>query len=163
MNIRWKKTCTSSKLSNVGDDMLHNTSTMAVGSACFAFTEAPFYPCGYLLSVWCLYSNIHVQFSTSTACTNLLIYLCHGKFRGEFRGWIFVCEKYLTRRSISDLKSRCQSEGQSVHSIDYDIYKRVPMKNIFDIDTLNFTKVSTTSLRGMHQSRIMIRPSRILR
>jgi hypothetical protein len=34
--------CTSSKLSDAGCDMVHNTGTMAVGSACFAFAEAPF-------------------------------------------------------------------------------------------------------------------------
>jgi hypothetical protein len=78
--------CTSSKLSDAGCDMVHNTGTMAVGSACFAFAEAPFELDGYLLSVRCLYSTLHVQVSTSTACTNLVIYLCHGKFLGEFRG-----------------------------------------------------------------------------
>jgi hypothetical protein len=34
--------CIFSKLSDAGCDMVHNTGTMAVGSACFAFAEAPF-------------------------------------------------------------------------------------------------------------------------
>jgi hypothetical protein len=43
------------------------------------------------------------------------------------------------------------------------MYKWVSTKNIFEIDMLNLTKVSTTSLHRMHPSSIMISPYWILR